>query len=142
MRPSGPRVGAYVVCLMDGKILLSRMVYVGLRWMLPGGGLEHGEDPVDAAVREVFEETGYTVEIEDLLGLHTYFREEDGESHHALRVVYTGRITGGELTHEVGGSSDMAAWFPLAEVPTLQRATLVDLALQMLDSPPRTGRIA
>lgn len=137
MKRTGPRVGAYVVCRQDGQILLSRMVYAGLRWMLPGGGIDHGEDPVDAAVREVFEETGYTVEIEDLIGVHTFVKEDN----HALRIVYTGRITGGELTYEVGGSSDMAAWFPISEIPTLARATLVDIALTMADAPPRTGRI-
>ena len=142
MKLVGPRVGAYAVCRRDDEILLSRMVFGSQGWMLPGGGIEHGEDPVDAAVREVFEETGYTVEIERLLGVHNFVKEEKRERHHAIRIIYSGRITGGTLTAEVGGSSDLAAWFPVAEVPNLPRATIVDVALAMADSPPRTGRIA
>jgi hypothetical protein len=38
---------------------------------------------------------------------------------YAMRVVYRGTVLGGELRNEVGGSSDEARWFPLAEVPRL-----------------------
>lgn len=142
MRKTGPRVGAYVLCVDDGKILLSRWTGFGdPRWNLPGGGVDHGEDPVDAAVREVFEETGYTAEIDELLGLHSHVRTERSVAHHSLRVLYSGRITGGELTYEVGGSSDMAAWFDLAEVPDLPRVSLVEVALRMVADRPRSGRL-
>ncbi len=36
-------------------------------WMVPGGGIEDGESSVEAAVREVDEETGLDVQIEKLL---------------------------------------------------------------------------
>ncbi len=50
------RVGAYVVCVRDATLLLVRFAR-SERWTLPGGGLDHGERPEDAAVREVTEET-------------------------------------------------------------------------------------
>ena len=52
----------------------------------------------------------------------------------ALRMVgaiYEARVVGGELTHEVGGSTDEARWFPLAEVASLERVDLVDVALRL-----------
>ena len=59
------RVGAYAVLVRDERLLLAHWVAEpGLQagWTLPGGGLEFGESPEQAAVREAREETGYEVE--------------------------------------------------------------------------------
>ena len=69
------RVAAYALCVRDGQILLSRWVGPsGKRWTLPGGGIDHGEDPYEAVIREVDEETGYSIEVQRLLGVHTVRR--------------------------------------------------------------------
>ncbi len=52
----------------EGKILFTQRYSpespsVHLKWQLPGGEVNKGETPSQACVREVFEETGYTVEI-------------------------------------------------------------------------------
>lgn len=44
-----------------GRVLLIRHSYGSGNWMLPGGGIGRGEDPVAAAVRELREETGCTL---------------------------------------------------------------------------------
>ncbi|MBE8469765.1 NUDIX hydrolase [Streptomyces justiciae] len=142
------RVAAYAVCVRDEQILLARWIGDDGRpeWTLPGGGMEHGEDPYDTVLREVMEETGYTVEITGLLGVDSVrFTPERrrGRSidRQGLRLVYEGRVTGGELRPEVGGSTDMAAWHPLAEVPALNRVGLVDVGLALWRERPVTGRV-
>ena len=108
-------------------------------WTLPGGGIDPGEHPEDAAVREVFEETGYDARLTGLLGVDSIVIPADerlrgeGEPLQALRVVYTAQITGGELTIEVDGSSDDAGWHRIADVADLRRVSLVDVALGMVD---------
>ncbi|TDE38807.1 NUDIX domain-containing protein [Nonomuraea mesophila] len=143
------RVSAYAICVEDGRILLARWVGpAGERlWTLPGGGLDHGEDPVDAAIREVEEETGYTVAIDTLLGISTlhrpYPRGTEGQADfHGVRVMYEGHITGGALRHEIGGSTDRAAWIPLAEVSGLERSEVVDAGLALHRDRPPHGRVA
>ena len=127
------RVGSYAVCLRDGAVLLARLIGADPRWTLPGGGLDHGEDPRDGAVREVEEETGYRVELRQLLTVESFRWLVDRPSgpvdHQAICVIYTAEVVGGELRHEVGGSTDVAAWVPLDEVPNLQRGVLVDVGL-------------
>jgi 8-oxo-dGTP pyrophosphatase MutT (NUDIX family) len=62
-----PTSGA--VCLSvraDGKILLVKASYRRL-WVLPGGFMEPGEDPIEAAQRELAEETGTTLRSAELL---------------------------------------------------------------------------
>ena len=40
-------------------------------WVLPGGGVELNESPVDAIIREIVEETGFTVKVDRFVGLYT-----------------------------------------------------------------------
>ena len=59
--PKLQRVAAYALILRDDRILLTRLasrISADEKWHLPGGGLDHGENPRDALVREIREETG------------------------------------------------------------------------------------
>ena len=133
------RVAAYaVVTDDDGRILLARWIE-GRRvaWTMPGGGLEPGEAPEDAVRRELREETGYTVKVGELLGIHsrvipaTQRVTPSDQPLHTLRIVYRATVRGGRLRFETEGSTDMAEWFPLKTVAELQRVKLVDIALRM-----------
>ncbi|MGO8956136.1 MAG: NUDIX hydrolase [Streptosporangiaceae bacterium] len=142
------RVAAYAVLVQEGSVLLSRWVADTDRrlWSMPGGGVEHGEDPTAAAVREVAEETGYSIEIEQLLGIHSvawqFEREPETVDFHGIRIVYSARITGGTLRYETGGSSDMAAWTPREQVASLDRVSLVEAAIRLYDERPASGHLA
>lgn len=89
--------------------------------------------------RELREETGYTVKVGELLGIHSRVIPAGRRVHkadeplHTLRIVYRAEVVGGKLTFEEDGSTDMAEWFPLASIPTLQRVKLVDIAMRMAD---------
>ncbi|NMH90038.1 NUDIX domain-containing protein [Pseudonocardia bannensis] len=128
------RVAAYAVCVRDGEVLLARWISPsGPRWTLPGGGLDHGEDPRDAAVREVAEETGHQVVLDGLLTVDsirlTTDLAGDPVDHHGIRIIYTGHVVGGELRDETDGSTDRAEWIALDRVGTLDRVSLVDIGL-------------
>lgn len=125
--PQVQRVAAYAVVLRDDRILLSRLSDTLTRsplWTLPGGGLDHGEDPRAAVVREVYEETGLDVSIGDTAWVfsahraNTWRRGRNVDAH-ALRIVYDGWVpldSPEPQTVEVGGSTAEAAWLPLADV--------------------------
>lgn len=142
------RVAAYAVCVRDGQVLLARWVARDgtKKWTLPGGGMDHGEDPLDTVVREVEEETGYHAEMTALLGLDSVRRRYPRKlgafaDFQGLRIVYEGRIAGGELRNETDGSTDLAAWHPLESVAALNRVELVDVGLELWHSKPVLGRV-
>ncbi|RST18099.1 NUDIX domain-containing protein [Streptomyces sp. WAC05374] len=142
------RVAAYAVCVRDGQLLLARgTADDGTKeWTLPGGGMDHGEDPLDTVVREVEEETGYLAEMTALLGVDSIRRRRSGRlgrgtDFQGLRILYEGRITGGDLRPEVGGSTDLAAWHPLDAVPSLVRVGVVDIGLRLWRERPAAGRL-
>lgn len=136
------RVGAYAVCVEDRRLLLTRVAAgYTLRhdgwWTLPGGGIEHGEDPRDAAVRELEEETGLVGEVSELLEVSSSrlaFTDRDGDTqdYHGIRILYRCRVVGGQLRDEVGGSSDAARWFVRDELPSQLMVDIARLAVERI----------
>jgi 8-oxo-dGTP diphosphatase len=139
------RIAAYGVIIRDDEILLSHWNEHGRSgWTLPGGGVDDAEHPVQAAKREILEETGYEASIDRLLGIDTMVvpaekRHTGSEPLYAMRIVYRATVVSGELRNEIGGSSDEARWFPLAEVPSLKRVSLLDVALRLNEAEPADG---
>lgn len=125
--PKRQRVAAYAVILRDDEILLSRLsplVTADELWTLPGGGLDHGEDPRDAVIREVHEETGLAASVSDTARVYSahmpsVWRGGRRVNAHAVRIVYDGWVPpGSPEPHvvEVDGSTIEAAWQPLTSV--------------------------
>ena len=65
------------------------------------------------------------------------FREET--DYHALRIMYEVRIVGGELRYEVDGTTDLAQWFPVADIGQLDRVPSIDTALGLYRTAPPAG---
>jgi 8-oxo-dGTP diphosphatase len=110
-----PTVQAWIE--RDGAYLALRRGQEPLkgRWNMPGGFVEPGESGPEAIAREVREETGLEVEVDDVLGIFasTYGDGEDAKP--IFDVAYRCRITGGDFV--VSDESEEAGWFPLAEFP-------------------------
>ncbi len=125
------RFSAYALVQRPGaggpEVLLTQLSAATTRpgaWTLPGGGVEHGEDPYDAVVREVREETGLTVTVVRLLDVHSLHIEgvaPDGvlEDYHAIRLVFEGTVPPDSpepRVVEVDGTTADVRWFPVSEV--------------------------
>lgn len=135
------RVAAYALARDgDGRILLVRFApgYVDSgQWTLPGGGIGFGEDSAVAAIRELAEETGLEGQVRGLAFVHSGAgTSDDGRAWHNIQIVYAVDIVGGELRNEVDESTDMAAWFTIAEA---RRMELVDLSQAALDHAERSS---
>lgn len=132
------RVAAYAVCLDEaGRILLCRIapsVVAGDVWTLPGGGLEFGESPEAAVLRELSEETGQSGEILSLVEVNDRLvgRGEGADTLHAIRIVYRVRVTGGDLRDEADGTTDACAWLTPEETARLNLGDLARRALDLL----------
>lgn len=109
------RVSTYGLARDGESVLMVRIADFGGgdvgKWMLPGGGLDHGETPEDAVVREFFEETGYQVAVDRLLEVGSDHRTlANGTDFHGIFVLYEVSVLGGESRAEAAGSTDGVAW--------------------------------
>ena len=126
-------VGAFIV--RDGKILLIKENHEPDKgtWNLPAGKLDMGENPIDAAAREAYEESGLTFTPTAILGIHSVFRPHVESSKSSqltvLRIVFAGNVSG-EVSLEHGDPEDGVEeiaeyrWFTPAEILTLDNAEL------------------
>jgi 8-oxo-dGTP diphosphatase len=132
------RVAAYAVVRDEAdRVLLCHIhpsVGVGDVWTLPGGGLDFGEPPARAAIRELEEETGLTGEIERLIDVDDrLFTNPDGRDRmHAIRIVYEVRIVGGALRDEADGSTDTCRWVEPEDALRMRLGELARRAVERL----------
>ena len=117
---------AYGICVDQDQVLLVRSRadrYDPPLWWLPGGGIDFPESPEEAVIREFLEETNLVVHSPRLMFVSSDVRQRSsGEDVFTVRIVYEVVLGGGELAHEVGGTTEEARWFPFDEVGGLNLA--------------------
>ncbi len=123
------RVAAYAVVTSSRGVLMTQFsdrTNAAGRWGLPGGGIEADEAPDRAVVREVWEESGQVIEVNELARVHSsrwVGRAPSGrlEDFHAVRLVYRASCHAPTepIVHDVGGTTASAAWVPPTDLDRL-----------------------
>jgi 8-oxo-dGTP diphosphatase len=120
------RLAAKALIRRGDRVLLARLsasaVETGL-WTLPGGGVDHGESPETALVREVYEEAGLSPTVRTLVGVHDAHltgNAPDGrlEDFHAVNLVYEADVPADQApaVREVGGTTDAVQWVAVGDI--------------------------
>lgn len=120
------------IVVQDSKVLMVKQIVErgDTVWHFPGGGIEHGETPEQACIREVKEETGLEVEAVRLV-------YESGR-----RLVFECRVTGGQLFTnpfvETNGEILAVEWVPIEDEARLDEVTRpIAEAYRRLSTPVR-----
>ncbi len=125
------------------QVLLTRIAdgYPGAgRWHLPGGGTDFGEQPAEALLRELAEETGQLGRVLSLLGVASHHEPEQFGPEgfpidwHGVRAFYDVAVD--ETRHsrviELGGSTAEARWFRPTQLTDLSLTEVTHEALRSL----------
>ena len=121
-------------------------------WLPPGGHIEPHELPEEAAVREVFEETGFEVELHghrqrwgevEVLRTPACILLEDIEAgHQHIDLIYMGRVTGGRLRLNLREAIDFR-WYTHGALDSAQVAADIRIlgqrAIEALGTPRGKG---
>ena len=100
----------FVVDLSKEAILLHWHEKV-CAWLPPGGHIERDEDPVQAAKREVLEETNINIEIDKLLGVYSSTNND------TIFIAYSARAINENIV--IGSESVDVSWFEVNHLPSL-----------------------
>ncbi len=114
LRARSPAPAASAILLNQGKVLLVKRRYEPYQgyWSLPGGHVEHGESSLEAAIRELLEETGVQPDIQGVAGI----AELIGTSNHYIIIVYWGFARGEPRASD---DAEDARWVPYHQLPNL-----------------------
>jgi 8-oxo-dGTP pyrophosphatase MutT (NUDIX family) len=126
--PRAPAANSLVVAVAalvrdaEGRVLMIRRSDNG-RWALPGGAQDIGETTREAAVREVLEETGISIEITGISGIYSDPRHviayDDGEVRQEFSIVFRGRPVD-DAAARTSEESTEVAWVEPVDVPGLE----------------------
>lgn len=126
--------GAVAIIEHEGRVLALRQAH-RKGWSLPGGLIDAGEQPQDAVVREVHEETGLTIEPGGAMA--TYFVPEIKH----IDVIFRIRCETRPYV-EVASEALEAGWFALDELPNPDDSTRrIQHAVHLASAPPQPGRV-
>lgn len=120
-------LAALTLIRQDNAVLLVQQRDPPGYWSLPGGVVEHGESPDQAAAREVKEETGLDVRLKRVVGIYAKLDEN------ALAITFEGEITGGAML-QVTNETLACRYFPTDQLPEPIRGHLRQ-RIQDLDAP-------
>ncbi|MFJ9470809.1 NUDIX hydrolase [Streptomyces caniferus] len=140
------RVSAYAIAVEDDRLLLARLsdaspIFAPGLWHLPGGGIDPGEQPVEALARELREETGLELAAAHLLDARTYAVRRRGVSWNLTALFYAVDLTAGvPAVAEIDGSTDAAVWIPLADLQHSMLSPTAADALRLLAAGSGAGR--
>jgi 8-oxo-dGTP pyrophosphatase MutT (NUDIX family) len=129
------RVAIYGVLIEDGRVLLTdTRVPSGIITNFPGGGLELGESPVEAVVREFKEETNLQVAVTGLLFCSQRFHQNPEYPHEQLMHIYYRVQRLSEDLQSAGNNDDVAqvSWISRAQLPSKR---ILDVDLEFIDHP-------
>jgi 8-oxo-dGTP pyrophosphatase MutT (NUDIX family) len=106
-------------------------------WVAPGGLIEPGEQPADAAVRETWEETGLFVELTGILGVYggsdLVIDYPNGDRAAYIGTIFRGRVVSGTIRPDGVETLDVR-YFTREELADVPRARWLDTAMLALFS--------
>lgn len=101
----------------DGQFLIVEETVRGKRVLTqPGGHIEPGESPVEAVRREAIEETGFEVQVRDLIGAYAWTDPDGGRDY--LRIVFLADLESGEPANTTDPNIHAVHWCNYTELAT------------------------
>src|SRR5262245_58036004 len=120
--PSTPKIDVRAAVISEDKILLVKERGDG--WTLPGGWVDPGESPSEAAVRETKEESGYDVNAARLMAIY----DRDRHAHppcpfHVYKLIFLCNLVGGLAKTSL--ETEAACFFGEDEIPALSESRVL-----------------